>query len=180
MLAGQYGPGARLAADAGIAPFVQAVIRHVIGADIFPHLGRAPVGERVKFNQRPVLAGKGRIALDHGHGRARAGALVLALACHPGREPAKLLPERHDLADRAALLMPVFIKTVKPLVTRQLPHALGIGRQNINIDRVMIADLLNKAVGLGVQAAGVQREHADIRLDPAGHINERHIFRAAE
>ena len=90
------------------------------------------------------------------------------------------MPQRHDLADRAALLMPVFIKTVKPLVTRQFPHAVGIGRQNINVKRVMIANLLNKAVGLGMQAASVQREHVNIRLDPAGHINKHHIFRAAE
>ncbi|MOA28629.1 hypothetical protein D3C78_1495830 [compost metagenome] len=44
----------------------------------------------------------------------------------------------------------------------------------------MLAHLLDEAVGLRVQAAGVQAEHLDVLVELPGHVHQHHILGAAE
>src|SRR5262249_60970773 len=45
---------ARLTADRHEAAIVERVVRHVVLADVRPHLLRPPVGERVELDERPL------------------------------------------------------------------------------------------------------------------------------
>ena len=65
-----------------------------------PHFGRGHVGERVELDQAAgaaVGALERGVDLHHRHRRARAGALVLALAGDPGAQAGQLPPQRPHL-----------------------------------------------------------------------------------
>src|SRR5689334_9966435 len=110
VLAGMDGTRAGLAADGDEAAVVERVVGHVVLADVGPDLLRGPVGQRVELEQGPVGRAEGGIELDDGDGGARAGALILALAGHPGLHRAECADERLDLADAAALLVAVLVE----------------------------------------------------------------------
>ncbi|MNC60720.1 hypothetical protein D3C75_1106170 [compost metagenome] len=44
----------------------------------------------------------------------------------------------------------------------------------------MLAHLIDEAVGLRVQAAGVEAEHLDVLVQLPGHVHQHHVLGAAE
>src|SRR5215813_14222095 len=116
VLAGVGRPSARLAADRHEAAVVQRVVRHLVLADVGPHLLRRPVGERVELHERALGRAEGRIELDDGHLGARPRTLVLALAGDPGAERPERAHQRLDLAHTAALLVSIAIEGIEALL----------------------------------------------------------------
>ena len=55
-----------------------------------------------------------------------------------------------------------------------------IRRNQLDLDLVVLAHLLDKPVGLGVQPAGVEAEDFDVLVQLPGHVHQHHIFGAAE
>ena len=56
--------------------------------------------------------------------------------------------------------------------------AIAVRVLELHRDAVPLADLLEQRVRLGRQAAGVQREHADLGVDPPRHVDQRHAVDA--
>src|SRR5690554_1394947 len=90
VLTGINRPGAGLAANGNKTALVQRVIGHFIGADIVPHLLRAPIGQRIKLGQSGARTSKVPVVLNHRNTCACTRALVFALSCNPGTQRVQL------------------------------------------------------------------------------------------
>jgi len=55
-----------------------------------------------------------------------------------------------------------------------------IRRDQLDLNLVVIAHLLDEPVGLGVQAAGVEAENLDVLVEFPGHVHQHHVFGATE
>ncbi len=87
------------AADARIGSVVQGVVRHVVAAQVVPHFGFGPVGERVEFVQAVLL----HRAACSGKPSARRR-LLRAQAGDPGRLPAARVAAARPCARRSSAL----------------------------------------------------------------------------
>lgn len=76
--------------------------------------------------------------------------------------------------------MAVLVEAEQALVTYQGFDRGGFRRQHFNGDAIVLADLLDEPVGLGMQAPGVQAEDLDLLVQLPGHVDQHHIFGAAE
>src|SRR5882757_270335 len=95
-------PGARRAADRGVALVVERVVRKLVLLHVVPHVFLRPLGERVELHDRPVVV----VDLDLADVAARRP-LVAAQAGDPRVEAGEVLLQRQDLAHLAAE-QPVF------------------------------------------------------------------------
>jgi len=180
VLAGADRAGAGLAADAEEAAVVQFVVGHLVVADIAPHLLGRPVRQRVELGQGAAFAGEGSVVLDHRDFGTGIGTLVLALAGDPGVQPGEFAPQRADLADAAALLVTIPVKAEQALFAHQGLHRLGLRIHDLDGDAVVLADAVHKAVGLGVEAPGIEGKHLDVLADPIRHVDQHHVLGTAE
>ncbi len=131
VLIGQHGPGAGLTADTDISFFVQGVIGHIVFADIGPHLGGGPGGERIELDQTMVDCGKDIVLLNDWKGGAGSRTLVTALARNLGLQGVELAPQGGDLSYGTAFAMTVVIKTEQTLVSDQRLKLTGLWRQDL-------------------------------------------------
>ncbi len=76
--------------------------------------------------------------------------------------------------------MAILIETEQPLAVHQVLDRARIREQELEVEAVLLADPLHETVGLGVQAAGVQREDTEWLLQAVGHGDQGHILSAAE
>ena len=160
-------PRARLravrAADRGVALVVQRVVRHVVLDDVAPHVGLAPVGERVRLPQ-PVLG----VPRQLGGGRARRR-LVAPQTGDPRVHALERAVEGVDLADRAAgvgIALPQLVAVQRGLPRDARPL------EDLDLDPVAVLDPLPGVVGLGEQDVRVEREDAGVRGDAQEEVED--------
>src|SRR5579871_3127782 len=138
------GPRAGRAADRGVAPVVQRVIRQVVGEDVAPEVLLGPVRQRVDLPDPALL-----VAFDlrrGGSGRR----LLAANAGDPGIDALERALERVHLGLAAAALE-------RPRLVR----AAGVHHLDVHPEAVLEA--LPGGQSLGEQHAGVDREYPGIR-----------------
>src|SRR6188508_1970064 len=75
---------AGLATNRDEAAIVERVVRHVVLADVRPHLRRRPETQWIELDQRSIGGAERAIELDDRHVGARARTLVLPLSGDPG------------------------------------------------------------------------------------------------
>ena len=88
--------------------------------------------------------------------------------------------QRLDLAHAAAFLVAVAVEGEQALRGHQLLHRLGLREEGLDRDPVVLAHLFDELVGLGMQAAGVEREHPEPSAGFARHVDENHVLGTAE
>src|SRR4051794_37812776 len=130
-LAGRNRPGARLAADRGVAPVVQRVVGDIALTDVLPDLLLRPLGERVELDDRAVIVVDLDLA-DVGAGRP----LVAAKAGDPRVERREMLRQRLDLADVAAEqpLLDLAVEEVRAVPAGHRLHLPRIGGEKLEIE----------------------------------------------
>ncbi len=171
VLAGEDGACAGGAADRREAVVEELVVRDLVLVDVGPHAVEGPVGERVELHDAAVIL----VDLDLRDVPA-APPLLAPKAGHPRVERRELALQRFHLADLAAREPEVdpAIHQVRAVLLHEAFDLEPVGELELDLDAVAVADLLEQRVGLGRQAAGVEREHADRRVDPPGHVDEHH------
>ncbi|MNP29097.1 hypothetical protein D3C76_1221070 [compost metagenome] len=76
--------------------------------------------------------------------------------------------------------MAVLVEAEQALFPDQGLQQARIGGEHLDVDRIVRAHLLDEAVGLRVQAAGIQAEHPDVLVQLPGHVHQHHVLGAAE
>ena len=155
-------------------PVVQAVVGHIMLADVGPDVILRPVQHRVVLDQA-----EHRIVLDRLNGSS-IRRLIAAAAGDPGLHALQGAPQGVDLAHGAAHLAE-FDRTIEQIdavfVDHRL-HFLAIGKDDLQLHAVMFSQTLHQLIGFLRQPAGIQRQHPN-----AGHVfldevNLHHPFRA--
>ena len=159
---------------------MQAVVGQFEHADIAPDFLAGHLRQGVELVQWPLWGREGTVNFQRRHLTAGAGALVAALARGPGLDGTELAPQRGNLAHAAALAMAVLEEAVQAFVLDQGLDLGGFRGEHVDGDAVMLAHLLDKSVGLWVQAAGIQAEDFDVLVQLPGHVHQHHVFGAAE
>src|SRR5690554_4457701 len=154
-------PGAGGAADADKPAFVKLIVGYVKHADIVPNLLRCPVGQGIELDQLPLCSGIAFVDLHHRNMGAGAGALVSPLSGDPSIQACQLALEGSDLANTAALLVAVLIKAEQALFFHEIFYRGALREQHLQVQVVMLANLIDKAIGFLMQAARVQGEYLD-------------------
>nr|GFB50266.1 hypothetical protein [Tanacetum cinerariifolium] len=180
MLVGQNRAGAGFAANADKAALVQRVVRQFKHADVIPHVRAAHLGQRVEFVEWAFRRRECTVDFDHRHVVARAWALVPTLPGGPGGDAGKFAPQRLDLANTAALAMAVAVEAEQALFLDHRFEFFPIRADDIDVDLVLLAHLIDESIGLRVQPAGVQTEHLDVFVEFPGHVHQYHVFGTAE
>src|SRR6266849_3473160 len=173
VLAGLDGARAGRTADRWIALRVQRIHRQGMLARVLPGLRLGPVGERIELDEAAVL----QIQIDHRHLRA-SGRLLAAQARDPRRAARERARERLELADGAALLAlgDAASEGEESFLALELLHRRAIGKVALDEDAVATPHLLHHLVGLGMEAAGVEREDAQTRRVASRQVDERDVF----
>ena len=135
---------------------MQRVVRHVVRDDVAPDVLLAPVGQRRALD----LAGMAGIRRELRGVRA-VGRLVAPQAGDPGVDLAQRPLERLHLAHAAARVRVALPQAVDPLAA-----------VDVDLDAVALLDPAPRLVGLREQDAGVEREHARLRLDREQHVED--------
>ena len=144
MLAGQYRPGAGLAADADEAALMQAVVRQLQHADVAPHLFAGHLRQRVELVQGAFRRGERRVDFQRRHLAASAGALVAALAGGPGADTCEFAAQRFDLADAAAFAMAVLIEAEQAFLFDEGLQLARVRRDQFYVDLVELTCSINR------------------------------------
>src|SRR3954462_2507757 len=175
-LAREHRARARRAADRLVPVVEELGVQDLVIADVVPHAVERPVGKRVELDDATVLT----VELDLGDVPA-ADPLLTPEAGDPGVERRQLAFERLDLADRAAGRAEIDAPVHRVRAVRRLERGDGVAIRHLelDVDAVAIADLFEQGRRLGRKAARAEREHADARVDPPGHVDERHAVDAA-
>src|SRR4051812_4198473 len=161
---------ARRAADGGVAARIQGVSRDVVLAHVVPDLFLAPLGQRVELDDGVVVV----VDLDLADVRARRP-LVAAQPGDPGVEALQVLRQRLHLAGVAAdqPLLHGVAEAVRPLPLDESPQLARIRGEQLQPQlRVALADRVREVVRLLREASGVNAEHAHVRADPCGHVDQ--------
>src|SRR5262249_3213341 len=108
------GTCAGFAADTDVARIVQRVVRHIIRADVTPHVCGTPRRQRIELRDAVIDRRECRIVLLGWHVDS-SDALVAALPGDPCIEPREVAAQRFDLPDRAALLVSVAVEAKESL-----------------------------------------------------------------
>jgi hypothetical protein len=119
------------------------------------------------------------VVLDHRNVRTRR-ALVAALSGDPGVGGGEAAPQRFDLADRTAFLMPVLVEAEQALFAHQCLYGLRVREHEFDREAVVLAHPLDEAQRLRMQASRVQAEDAHRVREVGEHVDEHHVLRAAE
>src|SRR3954451_6919509 len=165
------GARARSAADRRVALVVQRVVRHDVRAHVVPDFVLRPLGERIELDDRAVVV----VDLDLADVRARRP-LVAAQSGDPRVESVQHLRQRLHLADVAAeqAILDGVLEEVEP-APRDHPldvHRLGLDEIEVE-SGVVRTELRDQVVRLLRQAAGVDGEDGDRRIDPVRHVDDR-------
>ena len=168
---------ARRAADAREGLRVEAVHRHVVVADVLPHLVGRPVGERVDLPDPAVAL----VELDLADVVPR-HVLIAAQAGHVRVEPGEELSIRLDLAQTAAEppLLERLVEEVHPVLAHHLLERDGVRVDDLDRLVVAIAHAIDEVVGRLRKATGIEHVDARRRLDAVHHVDQRHAFGIAE
>src|SRR6266571_2511749 len=170
VLARLYLARAGPAADAGVVPVVQDVVRDVVGADVVPDLLPGPLRQRVQLHQVEQL-----VPL-HQSGVGAGRRLVAADAGDPGLEAAEVALERLHLADLAA---EVGLPAVE--IAAVLGRLLLDRHERFHADdpyAVLLHDAVADLEGLLEEVVGVEIEDRHRPIDPRDHVDQRHVLRA--
>ena len=174
ILAGLHGARARRAADARVVLVVQLVVGHLVGAQIDPHLALAPVGQRAELDEVVGLV------VSLGLQAAARRRLGFAQAGDPGLLAGQHTLQRLDLAGVAAGLARLdrVVEAVDALPGDRLRQQI-VARID-NLDAATIAGFGGGDQGMGLlrQAAGIEREDADIESLAEDHVGQHHVFGA--
>lgn len=138
-----------------------------VGGDV----GGAPAGERADLDHARVP----RVGADLRHlGAARR--LVAAQAGDPGVEGREHPAQRHHLACPAAgeAVVDRAAEEVGAEAPDQRLDVGRIGQVDLDLEAVMVADLIDEAVGLDRQAAGVDGEDPHPRIDAHRQVEHHH------
>lgn len=76
--------------------------------------------------------------------------------------------------------MAVLVETEQAFLFDQRLELGPVGAEDFDRQVVLLADLIDKAVGLRVQPTGIQAEHLDLLVELPGHVHQHHVFGAAE
>jgi len=153
--------------------------------EMYTHSGDTAGGETAlngPANSGGFFAGQG-LSLDPWSGvsgHEKFSAVVAALAGGPSADASELAPQWFDLADAAAFAVAVLIKTEQALFLDEGFQLALVRRDQFDVDLVELTHLLDKPVGLRVQAAGIEAEHFDVLVQLPGHVHQHHILGAAE
>mmetsp|Transcript_26224 Transcript_26224/g.45115 ORF Transcript_26224/g.45115 Transcript_26224/m.45115 type:complete len:310 (-) Transcript_26224:173-1102(-) len=172
---------ARLAPDAHKPALVQRVVRNLEHADGIPNVVAGRVGQRVVLNQvAAVLALEGGVELHDRDGGARSRRLVLALARDPRLQRRKVLPQRLDLADAAALVVAIFVEREHALFADQFLDGGSLREGILDVNAVVLLNLIEELIRLRMQASGVQAEDSEGKSRLLCVFDQNHIFCTAE
>src|SRR5205823_12101393 len=72
------------------------------------------------------------------------------------------------------------VKAEEPFVADQRFDERRTGRENLDVETVALADRVDEAIRLGMEAPGVEREHGDVAADLDRHVDEDRALRAGE
>src|SRR3989440_932055 len=152
-LAGRGGPGARPATDARVALVEQRVVGNAVVADVAPHVGPAPPGEREDFDDGVAVH---LVVLDQ-LGGPTGVRLVLPHRADPGVVCDDGALERFDLSDKAAA------------VRVGLVQRAGVGERGelYEIESVALGESSLELVGLAEVEPRVQKDHRHRPVDAA-------------
>src|SRR5437762_650412 len=150
-LAGRGGPGARPATDARVTLVEQRVVGNAVLADVAPHVGPAPPGEREDFDDGVAVH---LVVLDQLGGPTGVG-LVLPHRADPGVVCDDGTLERLDLSNKAAA------------VGIGLVQRAGVGerRELYEIETVALGEASLELVRLAEVEPRVQKDHRHRPVD---------------
>src|SRR5471030_1006626 len=166
------GARAGRAAYRWVALVVQGIIGDVVVADVVPDVLLRPVGERIKLGHAV-----GRIVFLHMQFGAR-GRLGAALAGDPGLVAGQRAAERFDLADAAAFAahLDAVVEGVQAVLGDVGVNRLGLRPVQRDLVAVGLLDAVQHRQRFRMQAAGLQREDADIELGFQDQVRQHHVF----
>ena len=107
-------------------------------------------------------------------------ALVSTLARDPGIVVHQMAAQGRDLAHAATLLMTICIKAEQALGLDHGGQIDSVRAQQVNLNAIVVAHLVNVAIGLGVQAPGIQAKYLYGVAELAGHINQDYVLGATK
>ncbi|MCY1402930.1 hypothetical protein D9M71_180920 [compost metagenome] len=76
--------------------------------------------------------------------------------------------------------MAIFVEAEQAFLFDKGVKFAAIRGEDLDRQVVELAHLIDEAVGLRVQAAGVEAEHLDVLVQLPGHVHQHHVFGAAE
>src|SRR5690606_7021715 len=173
-----HGARAGLAADRDEAAVVELVVRKLVVPDVLPHLGERRAGEGIPLHEWSVRPRVPRIQLDHA-GVVSGRALVTTLPAHPALVASERATERLHFANRTALFMAVHVKAEEPLLANERLDARRIGKHHLDLDPEVLPHPIDETVRLRVEAARIEREHAERTPALHGEVEQHHVFGAA-
>ena len=88
--------------------------------------------------------------------------------------------QRFNLANAAALRVPVRIEGEQTFRAHECLHGVRLRKERVDRDAVMRADLLDELIGLRMQPSRVEREHLEGQPRLDRHVDEHDVFCAAE
>ena len=106
--------------------------------------------------------------------------MVASLAGDPGIERRERPAQRFDLADTAALFVPVAIEGEQTLFAHQFLDGVRLRKEHFDGNVVMLADLVDELIGLRMQAPRIERKDANLAAQLRCQIHQNHILGATE
>ncbi len=76
--------------------------------------------------------------------------------------------------------MTVPVKAEQALFLDERFKLAVIGRNDLDLDLVVLADLFDEAIGFRMQASRVQAEDLDVLVQLPGHVDQNHVLGTAE
>src|SRR5690554_2080593 len=76
--------------------------------------------------------------------------------------------------------MAILIKAEEAFLFHQVFYRPGFRKQHFQVQVVVLADLINKAIGLLMKTPGIQCKDLDVFFELGRHVDQDHIFRATE
>src|SRR5690606_5711451 len=77
-------------------------------------------------------------------------------------------------------MMAILIETEQPLFAHQTLNGVSLGKQDLQIDLVMLAYLVEKAIGLTMQTSCVQCKNANVLVELDCHVHQHNVFGSTE
>src|SRR5439155_8273898 len=166
-------PRARRAADALIALVIERVVRQIVGADVVPDLLVRPVRQWVDLDDAAVVV----VELDLADVGA-CGPLVAPQAGDPRVESEQDLHQWAELAHVATRQAQRhrFVEQVHAVAAHQRLQLPCVGEVRLDFDAVLLPHPVDQVVCLLWQTTGIDGEHAHVRTDAPGHIQDGHAI----
>src|SRR5579875_1036777 len=173
VLAGAGRTGTGLTADAGKAALIERVVGDIVLPDVFPDLRGRPVSQWVELEDAAVSPIDFDLT-DLGTRRR----LAASLAGYPGGRGRQGSLKRLDFANLTAPQPEgdVSVERVDSLGQYECLQLGGVRVVDLYRNLVPIPHELHQLVTLVVQAAGVDRDHSDGRVQAPGHVENCHTL----